>query len=78
MKKIVLLICLIPVFGFIGCDTSNNCICTIKTTEGETFKDNIGVKDTDSKCEEMPWSELPDEWKDMNVTGEYTLECVEE
>ena len=72
MKKALFLLGAVAAMGFVACNSTSDCDCTISMGDIPV----IEVLEFDGECSEVTADLFPEEWKDIEELGG-TFSCVE-
>ena len=73
MKKALFLLGAVAAMGFVACNSTSDCDCTI----GDGLTSNVvEVLEFDGACEEITATDLPAEYQDY-ADYDFTMTCVE-
>ena len=73
MKKALFLLGAVAAMGFVACNSTSDCDCTI----GDGLTSNVvEVLEFEGECSEVTADLFPEEWKDIEELGG-TFSCVE-
>lgn len=74
MKKALFLLGAVATMGFVACNTTSDCDCTVGM-EGLTSV-TVEVLEFEGACDEIAADALPEQWQDIETLGGY-FDCVE-
>lgn len=73
MKKALFLLGAVAAMGFVACNPTSDCDCTLSTEFADQV---IEVLEFDGECSEISADAFPEEWRDIEEIGG-TFSCVE-
>ena len=73
MKKALFLLGAVAAMGFVACNPTSDCDCTLSTEMTEV---TIPVLEFEGECSEVTADLLPEAWRDIESLGG-TFSCVE-
>ena len=74
MKKALFLLGAVAAMGFVACNSTSDCDCTISM--GDIEVPVIEVLEFDGACEEITATDLPAEYQDY-ADYDFTMTCVD-
>ena len=73
MKKALFLLGAVAAMGFVACNSTSDCGCTLSTEMTEV---TIPVLEFEGECSEIAADAFPEEWRDIEEIGG-KFSCVE-
>ncbi len=73
MKKALFLLGAVAAMGFVACNSTSDCDCTLSTEMTEV---TIPVLEFEGECSEIAADAFPEEWRDIEEIGG-KFSCVE-
>lgn len=74
MKKALFLLGAVAAMGFVACNSTSDCDCTVGFDNTDPV--NVEVLEFDGECSDVTADLFPEEWQDIEGLGG-TFSCVE-